>query len=129
MEDLKLASKYSIYNKEQIERSEIAGCYCLTSAAMAEANILIDSFEKNGQEDVKVQLTIYREHLLLDIRAWRKEDAPFGAGEATKKGISLSIELLPRLKETILKVVKYIRKHTKEITALKEKLDENDLVI
>lgn len=92
-----------------------------------EARIVIDTFEKNSQEEIKLILTIYKGSLLLDIRAWRKQDAAFGAGNPTKRGISINLELLPRLSEAIVKAKGYIKDHVKEIAELEDKLQaDND---
>ena len=41
-----------------------------------------------------VVLKINRDNPYLIFLAWKKEDAHFGAGESTKRGISVSIELV-----------------------------------
>ena len=61
---------------------------------------LISTFEKNATEEIRVQLREYRGHQLLDIRVFYY---PEEGGEArpTKKGVSVSVSLVPKLREAI----------------------------
>ena len=62
---------------------------------------LVCQFEKNSREEIRVQLREFKGHQLLDIRTFYfTSDA--GEPKPSPKGISLSIKLLPQLKEAIL---------------------------
>ena len=61
---------------------------------------LIAKFGKNASEEVWVQLREFRGHQLLDIRVhFRADDG--GEARPTKKGISVSIHLIPTLLDSI----------------------------
>ena len=68
---------------------------------------IIDKFEKNKMEEVRVVLQEYKGADLIDIRIWLKND---GRWVRTRKGITLNMGLLPELKEAILKAEKVIEK-------------------
>ena len=68
-------------------------------------NKVISTFPKNSQEEVRTQLTTFKGHDLLDIRVWikskdGKEPIP------TRKGLTISTKLAPKLKEAIIKAEK-----------------------
>jgi len=61
---------------------------------------LISKFEKNASEEVWVQLREFRGHQLLDIRVHYRPDEG-GDARPTKKGISVSINLIPKVLKAI----------------------------
>lgn len=63
---------------------------------------LVDRFEKNATEEVRVSLAEYKGHELMDLRVYYCP--PEGEPVPTKKGITMSIELYPELKEAIPKL-------------------------
>lgn len=63
---------------------------------------LIAKFDKNATEEVRISLTEYKGHELMDLRVYYCP--PDGEAVPTKKGITISIELYPELKEAILKL-------------------------
>lgn len=67
---------------------------------------LIAEFNKNANEVVRVQLTTYENTKLLDIRSWVQNDKEDFI--ATRKGLTLRVEQVDGLKETIEKAVKGI---------------------
>lgn len=69
---------------------------------------IIDTFEKNTLEEVRTQLTNFKGYDLLDIRVYVKKD-PEKDYIPTKKGLTLKTELLPRLKEALLKAEKTLK--------------------
>ncbi len=71
---------------------------------------IIDKFGKNEMEEIRVALQEYKGANLIDIRVWFKNG---GRWIRTKKGITLSIRLLPELKEAISKAEKVIEKSIK----------------
>lgn len=84
---------------------------------MGEARI-ISSFSKNALEEVRAQVINYKGYDLIDLRVWAlKKD---GEGVvATRKGITISIELLPELKKAVLALDKALtgKKAVKSNTA------------
>lgn len=68
---------------------------------------LIASFPKNSLEEIRAQIINYKGYDLIDLRVW--VDAKDGSGKvATRKGLTLSIELLPELKKAVLALEKVI---------------------
>ena len=67
---------------------------------MSEGQKLISEFHKNSIELVKIHLSEFRSKLYVDVRSWvLKDPAKPGSAVATKKGIRLSVDLLPKLIE------------------------------
>lgn len=60
---------------------------------------VISKFNKNAMEEIRVSLSEFKGHKLIDIRSFfgRKEDER----NPTKKGISIAISLYPELKKAI----------------------------
>ncbi len=63
--------------------------------------IVLSEFQKNQLEDIKISLTEYQGHKLIDFRAYYRTD--HGESKPTKKGISVNVKFFPELKEAILK--------------------------
>ncbi len=61
---------------------------------------LIAEFEKNAQEVVRVQLREFKGHQLLDIRVFYHPEEG-GEMRPSRKGISVSAELVPKIKEAV----------------------------
>jgi single-stranded DNA-specific DHH superfamily exonuclease len=64
---------------------------------------VIHTFQKNKEEEVRFSIREYKERQYFDVRVW------FLSGEGgeyhpTKKGITLSLELLPELRKGIERV-------------------------
>ena len=65
---------------------------------MSEGQKLISQFHKNSIELVKVYLSEWKSKLYVDVRIWVLEDpAKPESAVATKKGVRLSADLLPKL--------------------------------
>lgn len=64
---------------------------------------LLASFQKNAMEEVRLSLTEYKGHQLVDLRVYFQ---PLSSGEAypTKKGLTISVDVFPELKDAIVKV-------------------------
>jgi hypothetical protein len=60
---------------------------------------VIAQFEKNATEVVRVSLTEYRGHKLLDLRVYYSDDE--GQYRPTKKGISLAVGLYAEFKQAM----------------------------
>ena len=72
-------------------------------------NQVIDTFNKNQFEQVITQITKFQGDKYLDVRVWYKtDDSKEEEPKPTKKGITIKLDLLPELKEAILKVEKLI---------------------
>lgn len=78
---------------------------------MAEGT-LIASFCKNALEEVRAQIVTYKGYELIDIRVWVRDRKDGANWIATKKGISLDINLIPDLEGMISAVVKFNEQHS-----------------
>lgn len=64
---------------------------------------VVDVFRKNTVEEVRACLQRYRGHRLIDLRVYYHHRE--GAEPApTKKGLTLSVRLLPQLKRAVLRL-------------------------
>ena len=71
---------------------------------------LIDQFNKNSIEKIKVHLQKYRGEKYLDLRVWVQSNAGENGGEiATRKGLTLHVELIPDLIKALQKAEKAIQ--------------------
>ena len=63
-------------------------------------NEVISQFTKNAVEEVRVSLTEYRGHKLIDLRVYYE---PREGGERlpSKKGLTISVDLFPELKKAL----------------------------
>ncbi|ROQ90975.1 transcriptional coactivator p15/PC4 family protein [Desulfosoma caldarium] len=68
---------------------------------MAE-NRLIHAFQKNALEEIRVALNVFRGKEYIDIRIYYKGDD--GEYRPSKKGVTLSPELLPDLQDAVKKL-------------------------
>jgi hypothetical protein len=68
---------------------------------MSDTAQLIHSFPKNPLEEIRVSLTVFKKKQYLDLRTYYKGDD--GEYHPSKKGITLSLDLLPDLVEAIQK--------------------------
>jgi hypothetical protein len=60
---------------------------------------VLAQFEKNATEVVRLSLTEFRGHKLIDLRVYYSDDA--GQFKPTKKGVSVSVGLYTELKKAI----------------------------
>lgn len=67
---------------------------------------LIEQFEKNATEVVRVSLTEYRGHKLVDVRVYYADNE--GQYRPTKKGVSLSVEVYPDFRRALLTLEKIL---------------------
>lgn len=71
---------------------------------------LIDQFHKNSVEIVKVQLEEFRDREYIDVRIWYLEDpAKNDSEKPTHKGLTLRVNLLPKLIQTLQKAQKVLK--------------------
>lgn len=84
---------------------------------------VVAQFEKNATEVLRISLTEFRGHQLIDARIYYSDDE--GQYRPTKKGVSLAVGLYPELKKAILALEKILLER-KLIT--QEELDDACLV-
>jgi len=92
---------------------------------MENQNKLIDQFHKNSQELIEVHLSEWKGKDYVDLRIWHLPD-PTKEGEkiATKKGICINAELLPRLIKALQKAEKALEKEQKQAEFEPERAQE-----
>jgi hypothetical protein len=59
--------------------------------------VVVGSVRKNSLEEVRVSISEFRGHNLVDVRVFADFDGRGGEPRPTKKGIALKVELLPDL--------------------------------
>jgi|YNPNPStandDraft_1061719.scaffolds.fasta_scaffold04715_7 hypothetical protein len=70
---------------------------------------IVHQFVKNATEEVRVSLTEFKGHKLIDLRIYfEPEDG--GDRRPTKKGITIDVGLYPELKRALLKLEKELLK-------------------
>lgn len=81
---------------------------------------ILHQFPKNATEEVRVSLTEYKGHKLIDLRIYYEpEDS--GERRPTKKGITIDVGLYPELKKAMIKIEKeLLKKKLLEVEALEE---------
>jgi hypothetical protein len=67
---------------------------------------VIGQFEKNATEVVRLSLTEYRGHKLIDVRVYYSNDD--GEYRPTKKGVSLAVERYADFKRALLALEKIL---------------------
>lgn len=78
---------------------------------------LIDQFDKNSVEKIKINLQEFRGEKYLDVRVWIQPDPGENSGEiATKKGLTFHCELIPDLIAALEKALKAIQVKPSEAT-------------
>jgi hypothetical protein len=68
---------------------------------MSENAQVIHSFPKNPLEEIRVSLTVFKKKQYLDLRVYYKGDD--GEFHPSKKGLTLSLDLVPDLEEAMRK--------------------------
>lgn len=75
----------------------------------------IAKFEKNSFEEVRVEISEWKSQKYINVRVWtnpryeeKEESRP------TKKGITLNIELLPKLLDALKKAEEILKESSKE---------------
>ena len=78
----------------------------------ATEDIRVATIAKNQIEELRITLTNFKGHDLVDIRIFAEPYADDGEGKrATKKGVCLSLEKLPELIEALQKAEEEARAH------------------
>ncbi len=73
--------------------------------------ILVDSFHKNSMEILKVHLQEWRGNPYVDLRVWILEKPGENESEQpSRKGLTISAELLPRLIQSLQKAQEDLEK-------------------
>jgi len=73
---------------------------------MADAQV-IDSFKRNGTEEVRATLSTFHGQRYLDLRIYYQDEAD--EFKPTKKGINLSVELIGKLVGMVDKLAKAVQ--------------------
>ena len=73
---------------------------------MADEKELVHSFDKSPTEQIQVRLSEYKGKTYVDLRIYYK--ASDGEYRPTKKGITLSPDLLPELGEAVRKLIEKV---------------------
>ena len=73
---------------------------------MADDKELVHSFDKSSTEQVQVSLSTFKGKTYVDLRIYYK--ASDGEYRPTKKGVTLSPDLLPELGEAIRKLIEKV---------------------
>lgn len=77
---------------------------------MEDRQQLISQFHKSSIELVRINLSEWKSKPYVDIRIWVLEDpAKPGSAVPTKKGIRLSIDLLPKLIDALNKASRILK--------------------
>ena len=66
---------------------------------------ILHQFPKNASEEVRVSITEYKGHKLIDLRIYYEPDDG-GDRRPTKKGITIDVGLYPELKKAMMKMEK-----------------------
>ena len=61
----------------------------------------IATIEKNQIEQIRIDLSEYCGHDLINLRTWANYDSPTAEKRPTKKGFALRVALLPELIEAL----------------------------
>jgi hypothetical protein len=87
----------------------------------------VHEFHKNSVEKVKICRSEYRGNNYFDIRIWVLQNpAEPGSEIATKKGITLSVDLLPDLMAGLEKAKEILEENNAEENERKEKQKAGD---
>ena len=68
---------------------------------------VVDSFKRNATEEVRATVRTYRGRQYMDMRIYYLDDA--GEYKPTKKGINLSVDLLPELTRMVDALAKAVQ--------------------
>ena len=68
---------------------------------MSDKPQLIHSFPKNPLEEIRISLTVYKKKQYIDLRVYYKGDD--GEFHPSKKGLTLSLDLMSDLEEAVRK--------------------------
>jgi len=59
-------------------------------------------FRKNATEEVRASIRKFKDRTYVDLRVWVERDNGHAEFSPTKKGLSLSVYVLPELKRAVL---------------------------
>ena len=83
---------------------------------MSDGNGVVYEFQKNALERVRVALTEYRGHDLIDLRVYYTDDGE--TYKPSRKGVAFNASLLPDLEEAV--------KRLREVAQKEGLLDDGD---
>jgi len=82
---------------------------------MDDDRILIDEFEKNSSETVRTSISEFRGKLYCDFRVWSAgASETLGEIRPTKKGLTISTEILPDLLKAVQLAIEHVRGDRKQ---------------
>ena len=73
---------------------------------------VVSSFKRNPTEEVRATLKEFRGRRYLDLRIYYQDDA--GEWKPTRKGVSLSTDFMPELKEAVVKLEEALKEEDEE---------------
>jgi hypothetical protein len=78
---------------------------------MNEERTLIDEFEKNSAEVVRTSISEFKGKLYVDFRVWTSgAAADLGERKPTKKGLTISTEILPDLLKAVEAAISHLKR-------------------
>jgi hypothetical protein len=82
---------------------------------MSEEKTVVDEFEKNSAEVVRTSISEYQGKLYCDLRVWTSGAAgDLGERKPTKKGLTISVEILPDLLKAVQAAISHVRDSKKD---------------
>ena len=63
-------------------------------------------FRKNATEEVRASISKFKDRTYVDLRVWVERDNGHAEFSPTKKGLTLSVYVLPELKKAVLALEK-----------------------
>jgi hypothetical protein len=79
---------------------------------------VVSSFKRNPTEEVRATLKEFRGRRYLDLRIYYQDDA--GEWKPTRKGVSLSTDFMPELKEAVMALEKALEEEVDDAPAEEE---------
>lgn len=64
------------------------------------------TFRKNATEEVRASIRTFKDQTYIDLRAWVERDNGHAEFSPTKKGLTMSVYVLPELKKAVLALEK-----------------------
>lgn len=63
---------------------------------------LVYTFRKNANEEVRASIRKFKDRVYVDLRVWVEKESGHAELSPTKKGLTLSVYVLPELKKAVL---------------------------
>jgi len=85
---------------------------------------VVSTFKRNPTEEVRATLKEFRGRRYLDLRIYYQDDA--GEWKPTRKGVSLSTDFMPELKEAVIALENALKVEEEESEETKEETKEGE---